>query len=104
MSDFEEDTYSVIFSSLKHPVRRRILRMLTKGSCSFSELQEELRIESSYLTCHLESLRHLIIKNYDGRYTLSSFGEAAVSMMHDVEEGPIKIPFHVASSIVLCFH
>jgi hypothetical protein len=98
MSDFEEDTYSVIFSSLKHPIRRRILRMLTKGSCSFSELQEELRIESSHLTYHLESLRHLIIKNDDGRYTLSSFGEAAVSMMHDVEEGPIKIPFHVAFS------
>ena len=98
MSDFEEDTYSVIFSSLKHPIRRGILRMLAGGSRSFSELQETLRIESGHLTYHLESLRHLVIKGEDGRYMLSSFGEAAVSMMHGVEEGPISVPFRVAFS------
>jgi len=98
MSDFEEDTYSVIFSSLKHLIRRGILRMLAGGSRSFSELQETLRIESGHLTYHLESLRHLVIKGEDGRYMLSSFGEAAVSMMHGVEEGPISVPFRVAFS------
>jgi len=98
MSDFEEDTYSVIFSSLKHPIRRRILRMLTEGPRSFSELQDVFRIESGHLTYHLESLRHLVIKGEDGRYALSSFGEAAVSMMHGVEEGPISVPFRVAFS------
>jgi len=98
MSDFEEDTYSVIFSSLKHPIRRRILRMLAEGSRSFSELQEGFRIESGHLTYHLESLKHLVIKGEDGRYALSSFGEAAVAMMHGVEEGPISVPFRVAFS------
>ncbi len=98
MSDFEEDTYSVIFSSLKHPIRRRILRMLAEGPRSFSELQDGFHIESGHLTYHLESLRHLVIKGEDGRYALSSFGEAAVSMMHGVEEGPISVPFRVAFS------
>jgi hypothetical protein len=98
MSDFEEDTYSVIFSSLKHPIRRGILRMLAGGPRSFSELQEAFRIESGHLTYHLESLGHLVIKGEDGLYTLSSFGEAAVSMMHNVEEGPIRIPFSVTFS------
>jgi len=98
MSDFEEDTYSMIFSSLKHPIRRGILRMLTGGTRSFSELQEAFRIESGHLTYHLESLGHLVIKGEDGRYVLSSFGEAAVSMMHRVEEGPISVPFRVAFS------
>jgi predicted transcriptional regulator len=98
MSDFEEDTYSVIFSSLKHPIRRGILRMLAGGSRSFSELQEAFRIESGHLTYHLESLGHLVVKGEDGRYTLSSFGEAAVSMMHNVEEGPMSIPFFVFSA------
>jgi len=98
MSDFEEDTYSVIFSSLKHPIRRGILRMLAGGTRSFSELQEAFRIESGHLTYHLESLGHLVTKGEDGRYVLSSFGEAAVSMMHGVEEGPISVPFRVAFS------
>jgi DNA-binding transcriptional ArsR family regulator len=98
MSDFEEDTYSVIFSSLKHPIRRGILRMLASGPRSFSELQTAFRIESSHLTYHLDSLAHLVIKGEDGRYVLSSFGEAAVAMMHGVEEGPINVPFRLAFS------
>ncbi len=88
MSDSEEDSYSTIFTSLKHPIRRRLLRILSDEPQSFSDLQKQFKIESSHLTYHIESLRNLLYKTPDGKYALSSFGEAAVSMMKNVEEPP----------------
>ena len=49
---------------------------------------EELAIPSSHLTYHLENLGELVIKEKDGKYKLSSFGNAAVSMMKGAEEVP----------------
>lgn len=88
MSNIEEDTYSTIFMSLKHTIRRRILRILSEKPCSFSEMQEVFKIESSLLTYHLESLGSLLSKTEEGKYALSAIGEAAVSMMFKVEEAP----------------
>jgi len=51
-------------------------------------MQQVFRIESPHLTYHLESLGDLILKTEDGKYTLSSLGEAAASIMQDVEEYP----------------
>jgi len=51
-------------------------------------MQEDFRIESSHMTYHLESLGNLLTKIEDGKYALSSVGEAAVSMMYHVEEAP----------------
>ncbi len=84
----EEETYSTIFTSLKHPIRRKILRMLSEKPKSFSEIQEAFRIESSHLTYHLENLGELVSKNQDGKYRLSTLGEAAVGTMSKVEEAP----------------
>jgi len=88
MSGFEEETYSIIFASLKHSVRRKILRMLSEKPRSFSEILEALGISSSHLTYHLENLGELISKTDDGKYKLSTFGEAAVGTMSRVEETP----------------
>lgn len=55
----EDEVYSTIFTSLKHPVRRKILRMLSEMPRSFSEVLEALGISSSHLTYHLESLGEL---------------------------------------------
>jgi len=88
MSDSEEEIYSTMFTSLKHPARRKILRMLSGGPRSFSEMLEQLGISSSHLTYHLESLAELVCKMEDGRYRLSTFGEAAVATMSTVEEAP----------------
>jgi hypothetical protein len=77
-----------MFSSLRHPARRKILRMLADKSMTFSQILEELAIPSSHLTYHLENLGELVIKLDDGRYKLSSFGEASVSMMRNAEEVP----------------
>lgn len=97
MSNSEEDTYSTIFTSLRHPIRRRILRMLSESPRSFSEMQEVFRIESSHLTYHLENLGSLLFKTNDEKYALSSLGEAAVSMMYHVEEEPPKTVSHLPS-------
>ena len=88
MPDSEEEIYSIMFSSLKHPVRRKILRMLAERSMTFSQMLEVLGVSSSHLTYHLENLGELLSKADDGRYRLSTFGEASVSTMKIVEEAP----------------
>jgi DNA-binding transcriptional ArsR family regulator len=87
-SNSEEETYSVMFSSLRHSVRRKILRLLATGSRTFTEVLEQVGVEGSFLSYHLESLGELVIKD-DGKYALSDLGFAAVSLMTRVEE-PLK--------------
>jgi len=86
MSNLEEEIYSTMFTSLKHSIRRKILRMLSKRSRNFSEMLKDLGISSSHLTYHLENLGELVSKTDDGKYRLSKFGEAAVGTMSEVEE------------------
>lgn len=94
-SPAEVDTYSVIFTSLKHPIRRKILRLLSNEPQSFSDLLKQFNIESSLLTYHIDGLGNLLYKTGDGRYALSSLGEAAVSTMMKVEGPPT--PLHSTS-------
>jgi DNA-binding transcriptional ArsR family regulator len=89
MSESEEPIYSTMFSSLKHPVRRKILRMLSERTTSFSQMLEELGVSSPNLTYHLESLGELLCKTDGGDYKLSTFGEAAVNTMRIVEDAPV---------------
>jgi hypothetical protein len=99
MQDSEDTIYSTMFSSLKHPVRRKILRMLSDKTTSFSQMLEELGVSSSHLTYHLESLGELVSKTDAGDYKLSTFGEAAVSTMRIVEDAPVvqsKQQWHVS--------
>ena len=88
MSGSEDEIYSTMFSSLKHPARRKILRMLSEKPMTFSHMLEALDISSSHLTYHLDSLGVLVSKMDDGKYRLSSFGEASVNTMKGVEEAP----------------
>jgi|SRR5271157_244906 len=88
MSDSEEEPYSTIFGSLKHPIRRKILRMLSEKPRSFSEMLEASEVSSSHLTYHLENLGELVSKTNDGKHRLSAFGEAAVATMSRIEETP----------------
>jgi DNA-binding transcriptional ArsR family regulator len=62
----DEETYSTIFTALRHPIRRRILRMLAKERMSFTEMLNRLGIESPHLTYHLESLGILLAKTENG--------------------------------------
>ncbi len=88
MAGTEEEIYSTMFTSLKHPARRKILRLLAAKPMTFMEMVETIGVSTSHLTYHLESLGELIIKSEDGKYRLSSFGEATVGAMKSVEEVP----------------
>jgi len=106
MAESEEEIYSIMFTSLKHPVRRKILRMLADKPMTFMELVEYIGLSSSHLTYHLENLGELVFKIEDGRYKLSSFGYATVTAMKGVEEAPeievksrITLPFRWKSII-----
>ena len=97
VSDSEEETYSIMFTSLKHPARRKILRMIGEKPKTFSMILEELGISSSHLTYHLENLGELVTKMDDGKYKLSTFGRAAILAMRGVEETPEIKPKHILS-------
>ncbi|MBM3292758.1 helix-turn-helix transcriptional regulator, partial [Candidatus Bathyarchaeota archaeon] len=62
----DDELYSLIFQSLRHPIRRRILRMLKNDSLTFSKILNNLAIDSGHLSYHLEGLGELLIKNEDG--------------------------------------
>ena len=96
MSVPEEEPYSTMFSSLRHPIRRKILRMLSEKARSFSEMLEASGVSSSHLTYHLENLGQLVSKTDNGKYILSKLGEAAVAAMSRVEETP-RGPKHLSS-------
>jgi DNA-binding transcriptional ArsR family regulator len=83
---FEEDTYTTIFSALRHPIRRKILRMLEVAPATYTEIMNALGVETGLLNYHLESLSTLLAKNDEGMYHLSDFGEAAMSLTRRVEE------------------
>ncbi len=87
MVDAKEEIYSTMFSSLKHPARRKILRILSEKPLTFSQMLDLLGVSSSNLTYHLESLGELISQE-NGIYKLSTFGSAAVGTMKIVEEAP----------------
>ncbi len=94
----EDEIYSIMFSSLKHPVRRKILRMLGNKPMTFMEMVEELGISSPNLTYHLESLGELIAKMENDKYKLSSFGLATINAMRGIEEVHDAEPKRRASS------
>ena len=95
MADSHEDEiYSTMFSSLKHPVRRKILRMLGNKPMTFMEMVEQLGVSTPHLTYHLENLGELVSKTDDGQYKLSGFGLATVTAMKDVEEVHQTEPKH----------
>jgi len=85
-SNTEDEIYSIMFSSFKHPIRRKILRMLDSKPMTFMELVDVLGISTPNLTYHLESLGDLISKLDTGQYRLSAFGQASVSALKGVED------------------
>ena len=87
MQGRDDELYTTMFNALRHGVRRKVLRILSKRKLSFTSLLNELEISSSHLTYHLDSLGELIVKD-DAMYALSVFGKAAVEMMTNIEDPP----------------
>jgi len=58
-----EKELSRIFNLLKHPLRREILRQLSKNSQTYSQLLRKLNVkESSFLNYHLRKMDGLLIE------------------------------------------
>ena len=81
-----EETYSVIYSALKHPIRRKILRMLSDEQLSYTQMLKELDLDTGHLNYYLESLGELVLKSDEGKYRLSEMGQAAIGLMKKVED------------------
>lgn len=82
----DNETYSVIYAALKHPARRRILRMLNEKEYTYTEILNTLGLDTGHLNFYLEGLGELVTKTGEGKYRLSEFGKAAVALMAGVEE------------------
>ncbi|MDH7563497.1 MAG: winged helix-turn-helix domain-containing protein [Candidatus Bathyarchaeota archaeon] len=98
MAEFEEETYTLVFAALKHPIRRKILRILAEGPHGFTDMQKLFNVTNSFLTYHLDSLKALVSKAENGMYRLSNMGEGAVALMEKVEEAPKTTPRDTALS------
>jgi len=60
------------FEAIAHPLRIKILELLTERPMGFSELKRALGIKSSgKLDFHLKKLGNLIKLDSDGKYTLT---------------------------------
>ena len=81
-----DETYSVIYRALKHPLRRRILRLLNEEELAYTQILNSLDLDTGHLNYYLESLGELVAKTSAGKYRLSDYGEAAVKLMAGVEE------------------
>lgn len=73
------------------------MRLLSENPKTFTEIFEEVGVDSSTLSYHLDSLKELV-KKENAKYSLSDFGHAALSLMLRVEEpeklvSPIKKSF-----------
>lgn len=82
----EEEPYGLIFSALKHPIRRKILRILGRGQANYSELLEALGMGTGHLNYHLKAMEPLLNKSDDGVYSLSGYGRIALRTMREAEE------------------
>jgi DNA-binding transcriptional ArsR family regulator len=88
----EEDTYNIIFKAMQHPIRRRILRTLSEAPSTYTEIQKALNIDNGLLNYHLDSMKDLITKNSEEKYTLSEFGRVTVNLVRGVEEPANTLP------------
>jgi len=83
-----EKELSQIFNLLKHPLRRGILKQLSKSPQAYSQILKNLKIpESSILNYHLREMVDLmIIKDVNGKYELNEVGQICLQLVLKVKE------------------
>ena len=83
-----EKELSQIFNLLKHPLRRGILKQLSKSPQAYSQILKNLNIqESSILNYHLREMDDLLIKkDVNGKYMLNEIGEICLQLVLKVKE------------------
>ena len=77
---------SKLFERISHPTRVKILKLLEASPMNFSQLKNNLRIESSgNLDHHLKKLGDLIYLDSDGLYKISGEGKEAMRAIKSIE-------------------
>ncbi|ARM76144.1 ArsR/SmtB family transcription factor [Acidianus manzaensis] len=79
-----------IFDAISNELRRKIIKSLDKPK-SFSQLSDELKVESSALAFHLKKLDGLISKDEQGNYILTEEGKRALSIINVIENQNISL-------------
>jgi len=75
-----------VFEYASHPLRVRILKLLSKGSMGFSGLKRALGVRSSgKLDFHIKKLGGLVRVNGEGRHELTRDGYAALRAVDAIE-------------------
>lgn len=77
-----------IFNLLKHPLRRAILKQLSKSPRTYSQILKSLNVqESSILNYHLREMGDLMIKkDVNGKYKLNEVGKICLQLVLKVKE------------------
>jgi len=83
-----EKELTQIFNLLKHPLRRAILKQLSKSPRAYSQILKNLNIqESSILNYHLREMGDLMIKkDVNGKYELNEVGKICLQLVLKVKE------------------
>jgi len=82
----DQENVSKILSVISHSLRREILLDLSeKNECSFTELMNDLNVDTGKLSFHIRSLGVFLERTPTGKYRLSKVGENAVRLVKDLE-------------------
>lgn len=80
---------SKLFNALGHPLRVKLITVLTEHSLSFAELKHVMSITSSgHLSFHLGKLNDLVTVTSDGKYRLSEYGHEARHLLTTINQPP----------------
>lgn len=82
----DQESVTRVLSALSHPTRRGILLALNeKSECSFTDLMNDLGIDTGKLSFHIRNLTGLIEQSPSGKYRLTKMGENAVRLVMDLQ-------------------
>lgn len=81
------DDLTYIYSVLSHPIRRKIIELVSENDISFTELMQGLDFkETGKLTFHLRQMDRVLKKTSDGKYKLSTLGRVAYKVTVEGEK------------------
>ena len=89
-----DENISKLFLILSHKIRRDVLVILfEKKEQSFSDLMNELNIDTGKMSFHLRNLKLFLEQTPAGKYRLNTFGQNAIRQIRDMEALSIEADF-----------
>lgn len=74
-----------LLKSVSHPIRARVIELLSENiELSYSQILDNLKIDSGQLNFHLRNLGGLITKSKNGDYLLTSEGKKASIVLKEI--------------------